>query len=249
MERLLPLAWLETTIDQGQNLLMEFGDFAMEAISSAISSKNYDHALEWLEETRLISWSQILESRTPFDDLSTVDPGLATKLRETGRDLARLGVQTDNWEQDARRHHHLASEWEKLLTRARSLPRPHDFMRPRKANELMDAAKDGPVVIVSAHWSHCGALVIRPKRNEIAHIPFENLTQKKAFNLQAHLMSLIGNTTCRSGGLKNSKHMSKPGNLGLFKTLLTVMWEDIVRPVLHFLGYTVSTPFGPFFLC
>lgn len=244
MERLLPLVWLETTIDhdQRQNLLVEFGDFVMEAVSSAISSKNYDHALEWLEETRSITWRQILQLKTPFDELSAVDHVLGGQLREIGHDLIHLGVQTDNCEQDARRHYSLASKWEKHLVQARNLPGFHNFMRPRKANELMAAAKDGPIAVISAHWSHCDALIIRPNSNDIAHVPLENLTQKKAFNIHARLTSLIGNAADRSGGLKNSKHMSKPGNYESFKHLLAVLWEDVVHPVLQFLGYTRKLP-------
>jgi hypothetical protein len=43
---------------------------ASEAAAAAISAKQYNTALEWLEQGHSIVWNQFLQLRTPFDALA-----------------------------------------------------------------------------------------------------------------------------------------------------------------------------------
>lgn len=78
------LVGLGTTIDRRYTILTGTGDIAKQAASYAISHKNYSRALEWLEQGRSVVWNQILQLRTPVDDLSKVNPALAQRLEEVG---------------------------------------------------------------------------------------------------------------------------------------------------------------------
>lgn len=247
MELVPQLIWLGTTINRRYELLMEIGDVAIEAASCAISLKAYDHALEWLEEGRSVVWNQILRLRTPFDELKSVDTVLANRLKDVALRLERAGSRSltmpvlaperSDLEEEAQEHHRLATEWDHLLENARQLPGFHDFMRPRKAATLVDAAKDGPVIVINVHRTHSDALVIRPHGGSIAHVPLDNFSPKKAIDCRTQLMSTVGHRGGETRWVKLVRRAVKPE---YFKRIMACLWSDVVKPILEFLDYTVS---------
>lgn len=250
MELVPQLIWLGATIDSRYNLLTKIGDLAMEAAAWAISIQAYDLAFEWLEEGRLIVWNQILQLQTPFDDLSAVDHDLSQRLQTTARELENAGTRYNplsssasdapSVEQEAQRHHALAAEWEMLLAQVREIPGFDQFMLPRKVNKLRSAARDGPVVVVNSHSSRCDALVILPNTERIGHVPLNESFIEKVSGARVTLVSILGlrGDSARTRHFKGLK--SIPYMEDTFKSILTMLWSDVVKPVLDFLGYTVS---------
>lgn len=160
MELVPQLVWLGSTIDRRYEIILEMDDIATEAAACAIALGDYDHALEWLEEGLSIVWKQILQLRTPFDDLAQANPSLDKKPKEVAGGLEKAGSRTSimnpsaseesDLQREAKRHHDLANEWPELLDQARHVPGFHNFLRPQKAKELKSAARGGPVVVINS---------------------------------------------------------------------------------------------------
>lgn len=264
MELLPQLVWLGTTIDRRYQLLAEIGDVATEAASCAIELGDYNRAVEWLESGRSIVWNQMLQLRTPFDDLSAKDPELAQKLRKVGQGLEYEGARssapflpeyrqsdleekvlptTDMSElkEESTRFQNLALEWERLLQQAREIPGFEHFMRPPRASELMRATEHGPVAMINVHGSRCDALILLPHSNNIAHVPLKSFSLKKAVDVQEHMTQAFENQLrC----FKKANRLGHP-NLQDNRTpeqLLGTIWCDVVKPVLDCLGYTIKLP-------
>lgn len=69
--------WLGTTVKQRYRDAPVINEIIAEAAAAAIEHQAYDLALEWLEEGCSIVWKQILQLRTPLDELRSVNPELA----------------------------------------------------------------------------------------------------------------------------------------------------------------------------
>lgn len=244
---LLPqLVWLGTTVDGRYRYVMEAGHVSTEAAAAAISMKDYRLAIEWLEEGRLIVWKQILQLRTPIDDLSAIAPTLAAELKQVASELEHAssptstnsGVLQDNisLERATRQHHRLAERWQELIDEVRDLPGFDTFLHPQNASELMRSAQSGPVVIINIHKTRCDALVIEPSTTVISHVPL-HLSFETVKRARAQLLGFV-----RSKGLLNRGFQVGNNASGdtLSKTLL-VLWREVVQPVLVHLGYTVRT--------
>ncbi|KAF8598602.1 hypothetical protein BDV93DRAFT_450913, partial [Ceratobasidium sp. AG-I] len=199
------------------------------AAAAAITMNHHNLALEWLEEGRSIVWKQMLQLRTPIDDLFAIAPTLATELKQVAQDLdhtsspksttGAVPQDTLSLEQAPQQHRRLAEKWEDLLGQAHHLSGFETFLHPQKVSQLLPAAQSGPVVLINIHSSRCDALVIQPGSTEIAHIP-----------LQFTLQSAVRLATRRfwAGGLTQADTLEK---------MLALLWNEVVKPVLHHLGY------------
>ncbi|CAE6431658.1 unnamed protein product [Rhizoctonia solani] len=241
LELIPQIVWIDATIDHRYRLVKEIGDLASEAASCAISLRDFDHALEWLEQGRSIVWNQLLKLRDPFNKISAIDPSLAQALKEVGKELERAGSRTStkllwiNYNSDvaieARRHHQLASEWDRLLQQARLLPQCGSFLLPPRAKELKRAARDGPVVVINTYEKHCDALIILPGSDQISHVPLVDFSRTKVIDISEQLGPLIGHR-----GSTRVQAPSRSKSAKLWEELLRALWSDVAKPVLDFLG-------------
>ncbi|QRV89381.1 CHAT domain protein [Ceratobasidium sp. AG-Ba] len=234
---LLPsLVWIGQTVQHRQSILNIVGDLASEAAAWAISIKSYDLALEWLEQGRSIIWSQKLQLRTPFEELSLVDPVLAAQLRDVACELDAAGSRSSldfraaeapvNLVTQSQRHHELAFHWQELLAKARQYPDFCEYLLPRKAKDLKKAARDGPIVIINVHHTRCDALVILPGVEDVVHVPLVELTEHKLIRIRGQCSSLA-----QRHDIRGFKRQGPRDTLQPFITL----WSDIVRPILNVL--------------
>ncbi|QRV83058.1 CHAT domain protein [Ceratobasidium sp. AG-Ba] len=245
---LLPqLIWLGLTIRGRYDVMDKVNDLAAEAAAWAISIQSYDMALEWLEEGRSIVWSQILQLRTPFDELALVDSTLANSLKEVSSQLdgagstvlaANLSAKSSlKLERKAQHIHNMANQWEELVEKARRLPGFHDFMRPRTSRQLKQAAVRGPVVIISTHKTRSDALVILPHHDNVIHIPLTQFLLEQFQCAHKLVFSRFGHRAAGNSarGIKRDKPKQPLREL---PELLIFIWSCIVGPVLSRLGYT-----------
>ncbi|KDN37406.1 hypothetical protein RSAG8_10211, partial [Rhizoctonia solani AG-8 WAC10335] len=132
------LIWFGFTVDKRYENLHLIEDLAVEAAAAAINAHNYDLALEWLEQARSIVWNQMLQLRTPLDQLDSAQPTLAARLRRVAHQLQNSGLNTDrsngvphsdelSLEEGAQQHRRCAEEYEKILSEIRELPDFQDF--------------------------------------------------------------------------------------------------------------------------
>ncbi|KAG8724052.1 hypothetical protein FRC09_000653 [Ceratobasidium sp. 395] len=249
LELLPNVVWLGTTVYRRHEDILEIGDCILEAAAVAIENQEYDLAFEWLEEGRSIVWKQMLQLRTPLDDLSLVDEELAKKLRWVAQSLELAGQSnafgTDysstmvTREQQAHKHRGLAAQWDQLLGQARALPGFENFLRPRTTTSLLRAAHSHPVVAINVHSRHCDALIIQPGSDRVTHVPLPGFSHSKAVNLWNGIMSSLGQSDVRA---RQERRPVYPEQVRVdhFRDILATLWADIVKPVLEHCGFMRS---------
>ncbi|KAG8817399.1 hypothetical protein FRC17_011248, partial [Serendipita sp. 399] len=218
--------------------LARMGAIAQDAAAAAISLHQFDRAVEWLEQGRSIVWTQILQLRTPVDQLRDVDPRLANDLLRISR-LLDSGTQDGeklSSEEEGRRYRALAEKWEGIIKRVRELPDFEDFLRPPRFHRLLGAAKNGPVVVVNIAEERCDALALIDGIGEVMHIPLPDLTLEKATNLQVDLTSLLKSSNVRLRAVREPEF--EHGHDGECKRILGELWNCLVKPVLDSLAYS-----------
>lgn len=201
---LMPLvAWLGLPISDRHQHLMEMGEITRDAAAAAISLERYDKALEWLEQGRSIVWTQILQLRTPADQLRDCSPKLADRLLHVSRLLDRgaekaslLDGSSVSEEEEARKYRASTAEWEELVEQVRSISGFEDFLKPPRLSRLLTAANDGPVVVLNIAKLRCDALALLPGLDDIIHIPLPNVTSEEVTGLQRRSIRV----TMKGGG-------------------------------------------------
>ncbi|KAG8703763.1 hypothetical protein FRC11_010453, partial [Ceratobasidium sp. 423] len=226
-------------------------NLAVSAAFAAICSSKYKLALEWLEHARCVVWNQNVMLRSPLDQLQPSYPKIAVRLQTVAKQLYEAGSKSQELrelssdgitpEQAAQQHRRLAEEYNDLISEARKLPRFGDFLEPEKAAGLMRAARNGPIIVINCHTDRCDALLILPKQDKVTHLPLPNFTGEKALRARNEMVASLRRKGFRSRGFKIRQ---EPGAKRDIESVLATLWNDVVRPVLDFLGYTNDKPRG-----
>ncbi|KEP45076.1 putative aromatic di-alanine and TPR containing protein [Rhizoctonia solani 123E] len=182
--------------------------------------------------------------RSPLDQLHSSYPDLATQLKSTSTQLHTHSFDTQSIppvtsesmtpEQVGQQRRRLASEYHSLLAQTRQLPGFESFLQPVKANELICAVRNGPVVVLNCHTGRCDALVIMPGHDQIVHLPLASFTEHKARLARSQLDASLGKKGLRQRGVKSTNQISYEEG---FERMLATLWNDIVQPVLCHLGF------------
>ncbi|KAG8689011.1 hypothetical protein FRC11_004297, partial [Ceratobasidium sp. 423] len=245
------LVWLGSTIDKRYEDLHGIKGLAVEAAAAAIDSRNYDLALEWLEQSRSVVWNQTLQLRTPLDRLRSAHPDLTERLqRVAGRlhgeepDTQLAPAPSSNrlsLEQAAQQQRRNAEEYDMLISEVRRIPGFENFLKPRKLPQLARAAKDGPIVTINCQQRRCDALVLLPGSNRVRHIALPEFSGEKAMATRSQVESALGRLGIRERGFRKKM---PPGidEKDEFGSALAALWTGIAEPVLDFLGYRQETP-------
>ncbi|KDN46596.1 hypothetical protein RSAG8_04249, partial [Rhizoctonia solani AG-8 WAC10335] len=249
---LLPhVIWLSANSKEQYQDISVAKNVAKGAASAAIRCLDYKLALEWLEHTRCVIWSQNLMLRSPLDQLQASHPGLATRLQKVAKQLHDASPEFPSspsspsgsvtpW-QTAEHRRHLAKEYNNLLIQARSLPGFEDFLRPMKANGLLRAARNGPIIVINCYKEDCDALIILPGKDDIAHVHLPNFSEKKASRAHSELERSIQQYDSDE---PEAESPQEPGIKYDIGSVLATLWNDIVKPILEFLGYTNDALIG-----
>ncbi|PVF92332.1 TPR-like protein, partial [Serendipita vermifera] len=242
---LMPLvAWLGLPMPDRHQQLVKIGGTTRDAAAGAISAEQYDKALEWLEQGRSIVWTQILQLRTPVDRLREVDPGLAHQLLQVSRSLDR-GIQdtdpsnrTNSFiEEKGRRHRALTAEWEALINQVRSLTGFEDFLRPLHSSQLINAAQDGPVVVLNIADNRCDALALVPGLEDVVHIPLPNITSNRVRELCNELKDQLYSSGVRMRNTRAAKRVPDNADKETCRRVLAELWTNLVKPILDSLAF------------
>jgi tetratricopeptide (TPR) repeat protein len=246
LELIPRVAWLGLPLVDRHQHLAQIGGITRDAAAAAISLEQYSKALEWLEQGRSIVWTQILQLRTPVDELREVNPDLADRLLRTSRSLEQGGGQSGksegdigSMEEQGRRYRALTIEWESIIKQVRSLPTFKDFLRPPSSQNLRSAARNGPVVVLNIATERCDALTILPGLEEIIHIPLPNLTSKRVVELRDELKDFLYSSGMRSRGERAAIRITGEADEQTCKRVLAELWNSLVYPVLSSLGFSV----------
>ncbi|KAJ7440009.1 CHAT domain-containing protein [Mycena latifolia] len=244
---LLPeLAWLGLSIKDRHYHIGRAGKVARNAATAAIVAGSLGKAVEWLEQGRSIIWGQLLNLRTPVDDLRQAHPMLANQLISLSVQLE--GTGTRNSEKgtthsstqplNAQPSHDLALERNTLLKEIRRLEGFDRFLLPKTISELSVATLGGPVVVFNLSDDRCDALVLLPGALDVVHIFLAEFTPELAENLSQSLYGLVHHCGRNVRLLGQREGNSNPGDV--FAYILSELWTRLVKPVLNALN--IKTP-------
>ncbi|KAJ7312280.1 CHAT domain-containing protein [Mycena albidolilacea] len=248
IELLPELAWLGSSIPDRHHRLLQVGEVVRAAASAAIAVKDYQQAVEWLDQGRSVIWGQLLNLRTPVDELRKSHPGLANELVSVSTSLETAGtwgstvaeaIATPSLQSIAEQSHDLALKRVHVLKQIRELPGFERFLLSKPISELMLAANRGPVAILNTSEYGCDALILMPGlTDEIIHVPLSNFTIHEVQALAKSLASIVG-TTGRSERLDGFREGDMAPH-DVFSHILSDLWFKVVQPVLNQIG--VMTP-------
>ncbi|KAG8714454.1 hypothetical protein FRC11_008406 [Ceratobasidium sp. 423] len=258
MDLIPQVIWLGTTVTRRYDEMEELSTLAAEATSAAIVAHDYEKALEWLEQGRSIVMNQVLMLRSPLDHLRSAHPSfksLAERFQTVAGELHQTSLRNEDStssnspkhamsltiEETPHRHRQLTKEFDDLTSEVRQLPGFENFLKPKKAAELIAAASTGPIVIINSYdCCNCNALIVRPGEPNIVHIELPSFTCQRASELSA----LIGASLTRSKIVeRGSKRRPVLSDITSdFEQVLGILWEDIAKPILDNLGYKPNPP-------
>ncbi|KAG8710863.1 hypothetical protein FRC11_004036, partial [Ceratobasidium sp. 423] len=241
--------WLGATTNQRYQDLDMVGGLAVSAASAAILFSDYRLALEWLERARCVVLNQSLVLRSSLDQLHSYHPTLAVRLQTVANQLHHAGSESRasqplasgslTPEQIGQQHRRLAKEYSELVSQARTLPGFENFLQPMNADGLIHAARNGPVVVITCYKDRCDALLILPGASNVEHLPLPNFDEDKAHVIRAQVnMHLFHLGMGRRAPIMRRPLIDPGADGGYDWGVLAVLWYDIVKPVLDFLGYT-----------
>ncbi|KAF8755610.1 TPR-like protein [Rhizoctonia solani] len=213
-------------------------NLALKAASAAILSSEYTLALEWLEHARCVVWNQSLMLRSPVDVLHASHPDLATQLQSISQQLHHVNSQPPSSQSATdtpERRHRLAREYNDLVAQVHKLPGFENFLLPTQTNELIKAARNGPIVVINCGEDRCDALLVMPGSSEIACIPLPGFTGAKAKRTRIEMDKSIRNRRSSERGIERRPLQEEELD---FQNVLADLWYEIVKPVLDFLGHT-----------
>ncbi|KAJ7218802.1 CHAT domain-containing protein [Mycena rebaudengoi] len=247
IELLPELAWLGLSITDRYHLLSEAGQVVRDAASAAISVHDYEKAVDWLDQGHSVIWGQLLNLRTPVDELRENHPGLANQLVSLSTSLETAGTRSNAvadvikphlLDSIARQSHAFALERDHVLQQIRELPGFERFLLSKPFSELSHAAKMGPVAILNISTYGCDALILMPDLEGVLHVPLSGFTIHEAQAFAKVLASIVG-TPGRSERLFGFQEGYMAPD-AIFSHILSVLWFKVVHPILNAL--TITTP-------
>jgi len=161
---------------------------------------------------------------------------------------------------------HLHEEWEKTINSVRCLEGFEDFLQPHQFLALQAAASEFPVVALVANETDSNILIMTS--TNVHHIPLPTLpttelhtlvqliqaatshsrTQRSSVDIFSKDISAFSpviqetlqnwiNMEEKRGGRKFSDKISSDD---IFKSVLKTLWNDVVKPIIAFLGLKVN---------
>ncbi|KAI0027847.1 CHAT domain-containing protein, partial [Vararia minispora EC-137] len=255
------VAWLGPNTTQRRAALSSIGNIVKSAVSAAIQTGNLSRAIEWLEEGRSVVLGQLLQLRSPVDNLRSHHPDLADRLQSLSHNLEASGNELRSGRtQDSLLHSgsdmtlhgqvsvriKLAQDYQDLLRQIREQDGFKNFLMPRPLAELVPPRRtDGPIVIIIVDPLSCDALVVHGSDEPLIHVPLPNLTFKLAEN-----MRLAFTQSLKKAGVRERKGVhddrfadSVPrGDRGasffespmdpIIARVLKNLWLHVVKPIL-----------------
>ncbi|KAJ6548834.1 hypothetical protein B0H19DRAFT_1074643 [Mycena capillaripes] len=127
-----------------------------------------EKAVEWLEQGRSIIWGQLLNLRTPVDNLRKKHPELAVELISLSAQLEAAATERNDIsdsrdlravQSTVQQAHNNAHKRDELLKKIRGMDWFQRFLLPMTFVELSTASEKGAVVLLNVSEISCDALV------------------------------------------------------------------------------------------
>ncbi|KAG9119637.1 hypothetical protein FRC07_005261, partial [Ceratobasidium sp. 392] len=248
MSLLSQVVWLGTTMHQRyEYLAKEVKDLVAYAAAAAISQKQCELAIEWLEQGRSVVWAQLLQLRTPLDDLSAVAPDLVSQLKKVANDLEHASMPslssrsissaTPSLVPQSVQHRQLAQTWDQLLDQVRSLPGLHNFLRPKPFSNIAPAACSSTIVVIIVNQTGSDAIALLRGSAVTVHIELPSFTFDNASDCQKQLLHSLRDSRASIRTNRRPVYHSEESTHGSFEPVLSILWTDVVHPILERLKF------------
>jgi hypothetical protein len=243
---LLPnMAWLGLSIMDRQHSLMGAGAVVQNAVAAAIHAGQYETAVEWMDQGHSVIWGQLLQLRTPVDDLKQLHPDLADQFTMLSKKLEGANIsdfdtipcsghQSPNVK-TSEDYHEIVDKWHSLIQQIRQMKGFDRFLLPQKFSQLQVAASNGPVISINVSKNHCDALILTPDRDDILHIPLNQFTLETTEALSQCLTHLVGHSISHEKiseptTNRNNIHSNHLDMETLFRHMLSQISDGLSRP-------------------
>ncbi|KAF8444142.1 CHAT domain-containing protein [Boletus edulis BED1] len=154
---------------------------------------------------------------------------------------------TRTLQQDADRHRKLAIERDKLLQEIRRLPDFERFLLPKDFAQLRASAHSGPVVMLNAADTRCDALILLADVDHVIHVPLPKFNLQRSVGLQNMLGRLLGHA--RATPFDDREGMRATRGAGSWETLLSTLFNGVIKPVLDALAFSTVGDLSRIFWC
>jgi hypothetical protein len=222
------------------------------AAAVAITVGNPSLAIEWLEQGRGVVWSQLLQLRTPLDDLCEHYPELASALQQTSRELEGLSngsvapqpVISEPPKAQGGNIRVLAERYKSILADIHKKSGFERFLLPKKLNEFAPSPGAGIVVVINVHKSRCDALIIRSAN--VVHVSLPGLSFEVAVRMRSQLVEVLTRVHMRSRDPNRhlKSEVDKSSDAETLSEVLSQLWMLVVNPILLHIDGEVSVLFG-----
>ncbi|KAF8133237.1 TPR-like protein [Boletus edulis] len=263
------LAWIGLSLTHRYAELKQGANVVCEAAAGALDSGFPELAVEWLEQGRSVVWGELLQLRGPYEQLPSAHPDHARRLQELSAALEDAGATrekslstvlgltddamqraTQTLEQEANRHRTLAIERDKLLQEIRRLPGFERFLFSKGFAQLRVSAHSGPVVILNAAETRCDALILLADVDHVIHVPLPDFNLQRSVGLQNMLRTLLGHRDARATPFDDRKgRVVTPWGTGSWETLLSTLFNGVIKPVLDALAFSTVGDLSRIFWC
>ena len=231
-----------------EHLLEQFGGLGADAAACCVLAGLTDRAVELFEQGRGVLLGQALDTRTDLTALAEARPDLAARFTVLRDDLDRDdnlagpaptlttgtgGAATDSRARAARQgmeRRQAAAAFDQVIAEIRQLPNFDGFLRPPSAAELLAAAAEEPVVIVTVSRFGSYALILTGG-GALDPVPLTGLTAETVYD----------RVTAFLGALEDATVPAAEQRLG---DTLGWLWDTLASPVLDRLGITGPSPLG-----
>ncbi|KAJ7193472.1 CHAT domain-containing protein [Mycena pura] len=237
LELLPQVAWLGLPFSNRLHELIQIGNIVNAAAAASLERGTAENAVEWLEQGRSIVWGQLLQLRSPTDELHEIRPDLATRFRQLSSALEKSNDDL-TLENAGQSHRRLTAEWQALLSEIRETTKLKRFLLPKTLSELIAVGLPEPVIMLNVSVFRCDALILVPWSTSVKHLPLINFSFEDATRLRNSLGSLlqangrhIFEDTSRKG-----KRENLPTGLDtdqVFASILAELWLNVVHPIVE----------------
>ncbi|KAG6371208.1 hypothetical protein JVT61DRAFT_9832 [Boletus reticuloceps] len=260
------LAWIGLSLTHRYAELKQGAGVVREAAAAALDSGFPELAVEWLERGHSIVWGELLQLRGSHEQLSSTHPDHAHRLRELSAALDDAGATreqslsifsestddamhrpTRTLQQDADRHRKLAIERDKLLQEIRRLPGFERFLLPKDFPQLRASAHSGPVVMLNAAETRCDALILLADVDHVIHVPLPKFNLQRSVGLRNMLGRLLGHARATPFDDRKGKRATREA--GSWETLLSTLFNGVIKPVLDALAFSTVGDLSRIFWC
>ncbi|WP_205718515.1 CHAT domain-containing protein [Actinomadura sp. WMMA1423] len=211
------------------------------ADTSAPADRRAVRALQLLEAARAVLLSQALHTRSDLTDLRDQYPGLAARFVElrdlldrpsdtvvpNGTVLEGAGFGPGPATTQTHDRHRLAREFTDLLARIRALKGFASFAQPPAAQDLLDQATGGPVVVFNISSHRSDALLLTTSGITALQLPGLD---------QATVIDQV-NTFHQALTATTDPDADRIGAQATIRNTLGWLWDNATEPVLHALGH------------